>query len=796
MNPKAAAVIEKACEDRQHSNFKKALSRLEEGIEKFPREFSLHTEAIDVSMESGESLKAIQFFKRAQQTFSSDVFELWTFTAEKAKTYNDSIVGRFLLEQAIRGGDLAAAGSVLEGFTDHAANELLERIRTKKQTVSGSVGAGFSAREDIVSYTLTEALLCLRLLRFSEAMDGFIRALDESPNSSKALAPYLADAEQRHGQSGEMSYALACCYIARTEYAKGFDKLGHAVRMSPALVSKAIDRIESVGDQPEVPVGARNMNLAQLYLGVGGMRQATDLLSTVLDRDPLRAPDIIDMLKPAVETAGNELEPQFLFVEAAFAAGRRETALSQLRKIYEKRAHRGRLVEWLESRSQTSRGSTEIQLFFAETALNEGLHGKALEILKEMLSYGREEEPVVKELLSKYQSVPLIRSFYNERFSASLAGAKSSGFEFERYDNSGLAPADDAKPEDKEPGDPDSPPSEEARAGNASRLGVSDLAFGQEADTGRTRACPSPSPDIVSYDFSLSMHAAPDADGAPDAIEERAVPEDPSAFADAAQMADTEDGSDLFEYLNRDFAAKRSAAGKSAKKPVPAALETAAAPSENRLGGPPPDSRVTEPDEPVSLSEESAGFPEDSVRLPEEPISIPDESVGMSEEPVEAPDEPVGLPQDFDSLYQLFLDGKLDRGRNLEMVARAFEGGRLEQMKKLLSFEPATLGEDIARKFQLARYYLAKDQPMPALVALKTVHLNALGKEERKDFLLRIADCYRALHNFEAAHSVYLRIMSEYPGLSDVQLIAQSNYDKYLEAAAGNALALEKTTIL
>jgi hypothetical protein len=120
----------------------------------------------------------------------------------------------------------------------------------------------------------------------------------------------------------------------------------------------------------------------------------------------------------------------------------------------------------------------------------------------------------------------------------------------------------------------------------------------------------------------------------------------------------------------------------------------------------------------------------------------------------------------------------------------------MDEMKRLLAFEPANLGEDIARKFQLARYYLAEDQPLPALVALRAVHLNSLGRDERKDFMLRIAECYGALHNFDAAHGVYLRIMTEHPGLPDVEHMARSNYARYIETAAGIPAALEKTTTL
>jgi hypothetical protein len=129
-------------------------------------------------------------------------------------------------------------------------------------------------------------------------------------------------------------------------------------------------------------------------------------------------------------------------------------------------------------------------------------------------------------------------------------------------------------------------------------------------------------------------------------------------------------------------------------------------------------------------------------------------------------------------------------------MERAFEEDRMDEMKRLLAFEPVNLGEEIARKYQLARYYLATDQPVSALVTLKTVQLGALCKEERKTFLLRIAECYRRLHNYEAAHSVYLRVLSEYPGDRAAEAAAKTNYAMYVEAAAGAAPALEKLTNL
>ena len=97
MNAKVSSTLDKVGQDRSRSHFEKALSRLEDGIKKHPKELRLYTEAVDVAMESGESLKALQFFKQAQKRLPDDMFELWTFAADKVGLYNDPIIGRYLV---------------------------------------------------------------------------------------------------------------------------------------------------------------------------------------------------------------------------------------------------------------------------------------------------------------------------------------------------------------------------------------------------------------------------------------------------------------------------------------------------------------------------------------------------------------------------------------------------------------------------------------------------------------------------------------------------------------------------
>jgi hypothetical protein len=143
-----------------------------------------------------------------------------------------------------------------------------------------------------------------------------------------------------------------------------------------------------------------------------------------------------------------------------------------------------------------------------------------------------------------------------------------------------------------------------------------------------------------------------------------------------------------------------------------------------------------------------------------------------------------------------YTDERQAREHNLELAEDALNMGNLGEAKKLLGFDSANLAEEIRRKYLLAAYYLACERPIQALVVLKSVQLTGLSRSEKRDFLLRIAECYQQLHNFEAAHSVYMRIMADHPDAEVAERMAKVNYERYLRRISGEEPVLEKITSL
>jgi hypothetical protein len=293
--------------------------------------------------------------------------------------------------------------------------------------------------------------------------------------------------------------------------------------------------------------------------------------------------------------------------------------------------------------------------------------------------------------------------------------------------------------------------------------------------------------DFDNNDFSLSMHEPADARGGKTAAhppdrgfdsshdDTRQTCQRPPSTRDDSKP--TDEGSDLFEYLRRDFSEDEPVTG-----------EQMSVDSTDCIDDGVPSSTVSH-DSPVTRENEDM-----ATEVSSDPASV--NPLPREDAVIELPDDPSDSGGDFDSRYQSFLDGNLDGSSALELIDEALITCRWDEMRNILRFQPSNLGEETRRKRYLAEYYLAADRPLPALITLKSISFPGLDKSERKEIMLRVAACYEAMFNFEAAHGVYLRIIGEHPGTSGIEHKATTNYEKYVQKIAGAAPILEKVTSL
>jgi tetratricopeptide (TPR) repeat protein len=625
------------------------------------------------------------------------------------------------------------------------AGELLKRTRTKKQALRTANNQAFKG--EMTVNTLAEAMLCVRSKRFQDAARTFVQILDDKPVEHKVLTPYLTVLQKQHPKKGGLSYALGCSCLLSEKYAKGISMIVQGAALAPTNAEDAVKRVEALRDVHDAPSDHVELALAKLLIIKGDDHRAAEHLDTLLGQDHARATPIIQLLEPHVEEIGDNLVLNYLYIETALLAGSNARALVQIKSIYAEARHRNDLLAWLDLKSQESFMTVEILARYGEMALEQQMFQKAIEIFRELLSQAPHEVHYIKELVGGYLKDSSVKEFYDEITDSRPAEAsQDDGFSIEHYGSRDFSLdghlQQTAVPP---PVQPEPPPSE-------------------------ARAAVDETPDSETIDAN---------DDTSDDISDDTSDDTGSSYEN---KNDSE-----FEKEHTLDVGDRSAAKEARVERAQAATPAA--------------SRTEQP--PAETASETENI-DDDIDVPDVILlgssDVMDDAV--SDEPAQTPQSPPAPPSvpddpdNFETRYRAFENGDLDNNEIIDLVEKAAKQGKMGEMKNLLAFKPKNVAQEVKRKYYLAEYYLHEDQPLSALVILKTVNLNALSKDERKAFLLKNAYCYQQLNRFDAAHSAYLKIMSEDPNFSAAEHMAKVNYEKHLQSSASGGPVLEKVSTL
>src|SRR5262249_43908313 len=148
-------------------------------------------EAIDTAIEGGELLHATNLLKTVQDKFAKERDRVQQFVREKLRTVHDPSLARCAVEHAVKRRDLEGALELLGDVPDHTILELLNRARTKAQSLKTAAGGGHTLRGENVVNELSNAILSLRLGNLKEAMATFAGVVEEKPVEHKGIDAFL-----------------------------------------------------------------------------------------------------------------------------------------------------------------------------------------------------------------------------------------------------------------------------------------------------------------------------------------------------------------------------------------------------------------------------------------------------------------------------------------------------------------------------------------------------------------------------------------------------------------------------
>jgi tetratricopeptide (TPR) repeat protein len=439
MNSKVSSVLEKSLQDKAKGNYHRALKRLSEALERHADEVELYLEAADVCLEGGESLQATQYLKRAYSKFSSEKERIDGLARDKLRKLGDPVLGKFLLDQAIKRRDLEAGREILEDLQDRTIRELLQRARTKRQTLSNAARGGHALKSEMVLNVLGEALLCLRLGRMKAAVQSFIELLDEKPVENEVLEPFFSGLERKYPKAGRIRFAYACSLIYAQQYDKAMSRLVQGVKLEPTVADEALDRLRALTETFEQPPPSLQDALVEILLAKGDVLRAGDILSESLGNDPAQAKRVMALMQPYVEQVSDSLVLHYLYMDAALAADQTRRVLEKLKLIRQSEQHRDDLYQWLETKSSEQFLPADVMILHGEMALEFEHTDRAIEIFEAVIGNSPGDAHTVLTTLEKHKSGdPKLAEFYDEQAKILQADAPrqaDDGSGFEHFEN-------------------------------------------------------------------------------------------------------------------------------------------------------------------------------------------------------------------------------------------------------------------------------------------------------------------------------------------------------------------------
>lgn len=439
MDNKARSALDKAIQEKAQGNHGKALKRLNETITKYPKELELYLEAVDVCLDAGESLQATQFLKRAHTQFPSDREQIMTLAGEKSRALNDPVLGKFLLEQLIKSRDLEQASQSLEDLPDRAIRDLLQRTRTKRQSMTSAAHGGYSLKGEMVTNALSEALLCLRLGRLKEAARTFLQLIDDKPAENEVLEPFLAGLEKALNKSGRVRIVYAVSLLRANNPERAMQRLVTAVRLEPGLADECLEIIREYTESREDTLPCIDGALVEILLSRGDIARAAELLSEELETQPSRATEIMSLVKQYLDTTEDTLALHYLFMDAALQAEQTLRVLETLKHIDRDKSLRPDLLEWLDTKEGEKFLPPEILVFHGQIAIEEGHEERAAEVLSAVCASSHSDIPAVVRLLEKHRNKhKALDELYDKHHESTAdgGGGKAGGaFEFEHFEN-------------------------------------------------------------------------------------------------------------------------------------------------------------------------------------------------------------------------------------------------------------------------------------------------------------------------------------------------------------------------
>ncbi|MCK4548910.1 MAG: hypothetical protein KAU49_02030, partial [Candidatus Krumholzibacteria bacterium] len=202
--------LKRVVQERQRGDRKKAMQKALSALEKWPDDFDIAIEAIQLCLDMSDFKEAVSLMKNTIRRHPKSRQQLISIAREALYELFSPFLASFVIEFLIRSRDFDSARNTMRSGPASYIDGMIKRSETR------SKGFEESGNRKTATYTENEILLGLLYLesgRWSEAAEPFGRALKSLPEEAKVIGEALLEAERECHDSSRIKYYLGIASI-------------------------------------------------------------------------------------------------------------------------------------------------------------------------------------------------------------------------------------------------------------------------------------------------------------------------------------------------------------------------------------------------------------------------------------------------------------------------------------------------------------------------------------------------------------------------------------------------------
>ena len=397
-------VLKKIAQDRARNDLKRVRERALDAFERWPNNFDLAMEAIQVCIDLGDNHKAVALLKKAIVRHSKKRSQLEEYALDAFRSSLNPFLGSFLVELRLKRRDIEGIRMILQQSSESFIDDLIKRSETRQQ--SEKKGA------DSIENDILLGLLHIENKQSDKAAGPLGRVIVADPDSAQTLGGILVELEREMPNNAELKFQLARTSLLLSHPDKAEARLFQCLELADPPLQGIIETLDEAPNKPDNHMLLKGETLVRMnrysegidcmraFLAEQGNEQTgggnmEHLFPAREDRQAL----VESRMRPLPDKCFSNPEVTFLYCDVASARGKSKNTAERLENLYRSgRNHASGIISWCE-RSDEQALAGEAKQLLAELYIESGEYEKATASARSAVDGDRKLLPSLLDLI-------------------------------------------------------------------------------------------------------------------------------------------------------------------------------------------------------------------------------------------------------------------------------------------------------------------------------------------------------------------------------------------------------------